>query len=255
MIRWFGLMVGGLVSGPAWADSISAPGATYGTAETLAPGEWEVGLYAPLRRGFENGLELSVHPITALLSPHLVAKKRWSEMGDWTLASQHGIHVPTSLLRTLARPGIGGILPADSDVPLIVALDTRFLATRAFGEDTQVTFSARLMAGLELSDGNWPTIDAPIAYTRTAAYQDTLSAAMGAQVDGVIQNRLAYRIDLDGWVLPMSEGKWAAEGRGVLIWRHSEGFSAQLSGTAVVGAYPYGNSWHLLPGFDLIWGF
>jgi hypothetical protein len=28
-----------------------------------------------------------------------------------------------------------------------------------------------------------------------------------------------------------------------------------VSGTAVVGEYPFGTDWHLLPGFDLIWSF
>ena len=31
--------------------------------------------------------------------------------------------------------------------------------------------------------------------------------------------------------------------------------TAQMSSTTVVGAYPYGTSWHILPGFDLIWSF
>ena len=95
MIRWFGLMVGGL-DRPAWAGSISAPGATYGTAKTLAPGEWEVGLYAQLRRGFENGLELSVHQSRPFFPPIWWPRKGGLDV-DWTLASQHGIHVPTPL--------------------------------------------------------------------------------------------------------------------------------------------------------------
>ena len=77
MIRCLGMLWGLLAAAPVWADGSSAPGSTHGTAETLSSGEWEVGLYAPLRRGFDNGLELSVHPITALLSPHLVNLLYW----------------------------------------------------------------------------------------------------------------------------------------------------------------------------------
>ena len=46
-------------------------GTTHGTAAVLSDKEWEVGLYAPLRRGMGNGVELSIHPLVAILSPHL----------------------------------------------------------------------------------------------------------------------------------------------------------------------------------------
>jgi hypothetical protein len=237
------------------STAAAAPGATHGTAEVLEDGAWEIGLYAPLRRGMGSGLELSIHPITALLSPHLVAKKSWGEKGSWTVATQHGLQFPTPMLRTLARPGIGGMLPADAEIPAIIALDTRLIASRDLGESTQLTVSARVMAAAGMGDSNWPTIDAPIAYTRTSVFQDHLATAAGVQLDGDLVSKLGYRLDLDGWFLPLSEGSWAFEARGVLPWRQSESFTAQLSGTAVVGSYPYGTSWHLLPGFDLIWSF
>jgi len=147
------------------------------------------------------------------------------------------------------------MLPADAEVPPIIGLDTRVLATRSLGESSQLTVSARLLAAVGLGDANWPTIDAPIAYTRTSVFQDGLATAAGVQVDGNLVSKLGYRLDIDGWFLPLSEGTWAVEARGVLPWRQSDSFTVQLSGTAVVGAYPYGTNWHLLPGFDLIWSF
>jgi len=202
-----------------------------------------------------NGLELSIHPITALLSPHIVAKKSLVERGEWSLAAQHGLQFPTPLLRTLARPGIGGILPADAVVPAILALDTRILASHSLGESSQITVSARIMLALSLGEESWPSIDMPIAYSRTAAFQDGIATAAGVQLDGALVSKLGYRLDIDGWFLPLSEGSWAVEARGVLPWRQSERFTAQVSTTAVIGDYPYGSAWHLLPGFDLIWSF
>ena len=251
MKRLFLAMLTTLGLSAAWAS----PGSTHGTAEVLEDGVWEIGVYAPLRRGMGNGLELSIHPLAALRAPHLVAKKSWGEKGGWALASRHGLQFPTPMLRTLARPGIGGILPADVVVPPILALDTRMLATRSLGESTKLTLSARVMAAAELGDSSWPTIDAPIAYTRTAVFQDGLATAAGVQLDGALVSKLGYRLDVDGWFMPLSAGSWAVEARGVMPWRHSERFTAQVSGTAVVGTYPYGSSWHLLPGFDLIWSF
>ena len=51
--------------------------------------------YAPLRRGMGNGVELSIHPLVALLSPHLAVKKQWGTDGDWRLASRHSLMYPT----------------------------------------------------------------------------------------------------------------------------------------------------------------
>ena len=122
----------------------------------------------------------------------------------WSLSTQHGIQIPTLMLRTLARPGIGGLLPADAEVPFIAALDTRLLATRYMGENTRLTLVGRVMTGVEVGESRWPSFDAPIAYTRTVAYQDTLSASVGSQLDGAMVSRLMYRSE-DGWMVPSIE--------------------------------------------------
>ena len=252
MIRSASIVLAALLSTSALATS---PGETHGTAAVLDEGQWELGLYAALRRGMGDGLELSIHPLTAIKSPHLAAKKTWKEGEAWTLATRHSLLYPTPLLKTLARPGTGGILPADAEIPNIIAMDTRFMASTGVGEGTQLTLSGRLLLAAAMGTANWPTIDMPLSYPRTVAYQDNVAAALGVQVDGSLVGTLGYRVDVDAWVLPMSEGKWALEAKGTLPWRPSEHFTAQLSGTAVVGEYPYGTNWHLLPGFDLIWSF
>jgi len=238
--------------------AVSGAGATHGTAHTLEEGDWEVGIWAALRRGLANQTELSIHPLVALQSPHLTLKKGWSQAGEWKLASQHGLHYPTPLLSSLARPGIGGVLPADNTIPHIIASDNRVLMSRSFGESGEgmtLTASARVMLSAHFGESDWATIDMPIAYSRTAVYKNGLSAAAGLQVDGNLVSTLDYRVAVDGWMLPGADGSWSVEARGFLPWRVSEGFTAQVNTTAVIGAYPYGTNWHVLPGFDLIWAF
>ena len=228
-------------------------GTSHGTAEVFDKGEWEVGVYAPLRRGMGNGLEVSIHPLVALLSPHLAVKKAWSTDGAWAIASRHSVMYPTPLLRTLAREGTGGIIVADAVIPPTLASDHRFIATTALGESTDLSLSARAMVGAALGESDWPSIDMPLSYTRTAAYRDGVATAAGVHVDGTLVGPLFYRVDIDGWWLPNSDATWATEVKTTVHWRPSDGFTAQAGGTAVIGEYPYGTNWHVLPSFDLIW--
>jgi hypothetical protein len=228
-------------------------GTSHGTAEVLDKGEWEVGLYAPLRRGMGNGLELSLHPLVAIRSPHLAVKKAWVTDGEWQLSSRHSLLYPTPLLRTLSGEGTGGIIVADAVIPAILATDNRVILGRGLGEESTLSLSARMMLGAELGESSWPSIHMPLAYTRTAAYQDNLATAMGVQLDGSLFSTFHYRLDFDGWFLPLSDASWATELKSTLHWRPSDVFTMQAGATTVVGAYPYGNNWHILPAFDLIW--
>ena len=107
--------------------------------------------------------------------------------------------------------------------------------------------------GAGLGEGDWPSIDMPLSYTRTAAYRDHVATAAGVQLDGGLVGPLFYRLDVDGWWLPNSDAAWATEVKTTVHWRPSDGFNAHIGATAVVGEYPYGNNWHVLPAFDLIW--
>jgi len=241
-------LLAGLFSSTAFAGA----GASHGTAEVFEKGEWEVGLYAPLRRGMGKGIELSIHPLVAIRSPHIALKKAWNTGGEWRIATRHSLMHPTPLLRSLAREGTGGIIVADAVIPAIVASDNRFIASHDVGESSTISVSARVMLGVEFGESSWPSIDMPLSYTRTAAYRDGVATALGAQLDGKVVGTLHYRVDVDGWVLPNSEAQWASEVKTTLHWRPTDGFTAQAGATAVVAEYPYGNNWHVLPAFDLI---
>jgi hypothetical protein len=246
--RWIALLIG-LLAGPAHAGA----GTTHGTADVIEEGAWELGVYAPASRGLGDGLQVSIHPLTAVLSPHIAVKKAWGSAGSWRVATRHSIAYPTHLLRFLAREGTGGIIVADAEIPHILALDSRLISSRSLSEATTLSLSARLMLGAGLGPSDWPSIDMPIAYSRTAAYRDHMAAALGAQLDGTIIGTLGYQLDVDAWTMPLSAGKWATELRASVPWRPTEGFTAMVGSTAVVGAYPYGLSWHVLPRVDAIW--
>ena len=246
------LLALGLVATTPLTASAEA-GSSHGTAQVLEQGEWEVGVFAPLRRGLSQGLEVSIHPLTALVSPNIALKKQWTDGGTWTLASRHSLHFPARLLRALATEGTGGVLPADATIPTIAASDNRLLASTELRESTTLTASLRAVLGAQMGEGAWPSLDMPIAYPRTAAYQDGASFALGGQVDGDLWKSWDYRVSTTFWALPWSDGKWAAESKLNLSWRPSKRFASQVTLTGAVGDYPYGTAWHALPGFDFIW--
>ena len=233
----------------------SDAGSTHGQAEVIGEGQWEIGVYAPLRRGLGKDIEVSIHPVTALTAPHIAVKKVWKRTTNWDRATRHSILYPTPMLRMLARRGTGGILPGDATVPVIISMDSRILQTHRIDPKTTVTMSARAQWGVEIGESDWPTLDMPIAYTRTLAYQKHLVTAAAVQIDRSILSQFGYRLRTEIWTCLFEEDMWATEFKSTLLWKPSEAFTAQLTGMMIVGNYPYGSAWHALPGFDLIWAF
>ena len=86
------------------------------SAETLGDGAWDVGIFAPLRHGLSEDLEISSHPITAFWNGNFALKKGWGELGGWGVSTRHGFSYPTRLLAAFARDGAGGILPPDAKI-------------------------------------------------------------------------------------------------------------------------------------------
>lgn len=114
----------------------------------LAPGEWQVGVFNPLRIGFD-WVDIEVHPLVFLTAPHVDVKVplTGAHPNRWQFTGQLGVSVPTLAWR-LAKPfGFSGdLVPsckvAEHDPSLsgwcqrpgwIVAPKFGLWATREFG--------------------------------------------------------------------------------------------------------------------------
>jgi len=139
------------------------------TAHTLPKGRWEVGLFGPLRYGLSESTELEIHPIWAIVSPHIAVKQDLFEVGRWSLGVRQSIAYPTILLQNLARGGIGGIMPPDSQIPHIISSDTRLLATKDYSEKASVTMRLQLNVAPRFGESNYPHIPVPLVSHRVAA--------------------------------------------------------------------------------------
>ena len=228
---------------------------TAGTAYSMEKGRKEVGVFGPLRVALKDDLSLEIHPIWALLDPHVGVHKGWTQAGQWTIATRHGLNMPTPLLRFLARPGIGGALAADSVIPWIIATDHQALMSKTVGEHDVVTLWAQLSFALSIGESDYTTVHAPLAYPITTVFQRGVGLNAGIRFDGLIWKKLGYRWAMDVWSLPGADGDWALEEVLALTYIGSDRFSGHLGATLVQTAYPYGVNWHVLPAVDLNFAF
>ena len=98
-----------------------------GTAHSLPKGQWETGLFQPVRYGLNDDQDIALHPFFALKLPNLVFKKTWTQKNSWTIASQHGIYYPTPLLNYITGAGKFKIVSPQFEFPALIGF-TKSLA-------------------------------------------------------------------------------------------------------------------------------
>ena len=233
-----------------------------GSAMTLPEKRIEVGLFHPLQYGLAPDVELSTYPLDNILFPNISLKKAWTTRRGLLFATQHEITCPTPLLRTLARPGAGGIVPENSEIPFMLAFSQQGLMTKKWNDRFAATFKAGFRLVARFGELDMPTIDYPIVYPRTAAYHSGFGVNAGADAAGALRGRLGYHADVDFFLTGLDEGGWALEHKALLVWKKSRRFSLCLGYQLSVGAYPFGNELFIMPFypipaplFDLQWGF
>ena len=240
------------------ASAQSAPFRTAGTARTLAPGDFEVGVFQPLRVGVAERFEVSSHLLFSLLHPNLEAKFNWYERGGFSMASVHAVAYPTLLLRQLACADNFCLFPATSKIPHMIGVENGAMATGAFGRfDVTVKISSRV--GLRNAELELPTTDLPLLYTRLAHYHDdVISGVVGVDVDGPLAGPLSFSVDVDVWRMfgrDALEGNSAVEHSGLVRWDASEHLALFAGYKFVWGRYPFGAAWHVLPMVDVAWSY
>lgn len=230
-----------------------------GTARVLPAGRVEVGVFAPLRVGLRDRLELSAHPGWFLVAPHADLKVAWGERGRISLASTHGLLYPTPLLRLLAREGTGGLVPSDVTYPHLLATSHHVLATvDAGGHLLTVRAGVRLARNLGRFDGppEWSQIEWHLVWPRAAAWFTGFAADAGLVAQGPLPGRLGYRLEADRFFMPGLRGDWAIEGAALLTYRPSPRLLVRAGAKWSYAEFPYGTRLSPpLPLVDVVWGF
>jgi hypothetical protein len=229
------------------------------TATVLPKGTQQVGVFGPLRLGLGNGLELQTHPVLNLLSPNLSIKKELQNRDAKVLSLQTDLTYSSFLISTLARDGIGGVLAPDIDVPKRLELNMRLLWTLPIHDNHNLTLRLRgdfSMPSYSFNgqEGMMPytSIDMPLVYVRT--HSSSVGINSGVNFDGAITDKIQYQVGAWAWYLPtVEESNWSIEQRSTLTMQITPKCWLQGGGIFVVGAYPYGSRWHILPIIDVQW--
>ncbi len=227
-----------------------------GTAYTLPAGRFESGVFAPLRYGLTDDLELSAHPGWFFVWPGATAKKQWMHHGAWTIATSHSLEVPTPFLRLIQVDGTGGIIPTDNQIPWFLQTEQRVIFTAQWAPGHDVTWSMGFIAAAHHGGMRMDTVDYPLVYPRLSALYNGLTARAGLDLDGRLRGDFYYSVDFDLFVMPEED-----ETR--LAFEHSAGVSYRFGRRWQVFAgykyawsqLPFGSERVWLPLVDLIWAF
>ncbi len=229
------------------------------TARTVAPGRVEVGVFAPLRVGVTEQVELSLHPLLALVAPHLDATVAWGEPLGLEVASRHGLLYPTPLMRLLSREGTGGLVPHDVTYPQLLATSHHLLVSRGVGQHLlTLRAGGRLAWNLTAFDGPrfWSEVEWHFVRPRTAAWFAGWSADAGLAAEGPLWGAIGYRADLAYFLMPGLDGQQAAEWSVLATFRPRPGLLVRAGAIWSWCQFPYGERTSVaLPLADVIWAF
>ena len=218
-----------------------------GTAHSLPKGQWETGLFQPVRYGLNDNQDIAIHPFFALKLPNLVFKKTWTKKNSWTIASQHGIYYPTPLLNSITGVGKFKIVAPQFEFPALIGLPNEILATRSIAKG-QLTGKAGLLLSLGGSDLEpLSTIDIPLVYPRLAVYYNGWGLRLGSDYVAPIKGRWSGFIDGDVFLYPGSSSALFFETKVLLIWTKSSRLRLMVGYKLTYGKYPFGSHWQILP--------
>ena len=210
------------------------------TARTLPPGRLTVGVFAPLRWGVTESLELSTHPLWNLVVPNLAAKVALPGSLDWDVALEFGLSHPTPLLHLLSVEGTGGVLPADASIPDLLALDVHAFFTYRIARRQALTFRFGGRMVEAFGPRNFPTIDYPFVYGQTAPYVTGMGMDLQVAATGRLFGDFGYRADLTLYVIPRSDGPFTLEQSGAVFYELGERWRLKLGYKFVAAQMPYG---------------
>lgn len=229
------------------------------SAKVIKQGRTESGLFAPMRIGLKNQMELSVHPIWFFVMPNAKLKKNWSLDSNkkFQVASEHGFTFPTILLNLLAKSGTGGIFPADQKAPPILTLNNKLILSYFYHKDHAVS----LKAGMEFNVlgsmyNDFAPVELLIAYPRTASYSRFYTGEISLAFSGVIANKIGYEGDVKMFLIPDDNLTWVFEWNPKVYYHFSDKFRIMAGALVTTGNIPHEKAAvRALPVFDLQYSF
>ncbi len=199
---------------PIWTD---------GTAFTIAHKKVEISLFRPTKIGISRKSELSIHPLGAIVLPHLFHKRRWVKFrlfnGNYMLSSRHGVYFPSWALRLTRNLNIFKLLPEDTQIPNSICFQNELILSRFLQEPSHcypgdILLTGRI--GCKYSFG-WEESTPPIIY-RSVLFRETMVVYpklvwyVGVEIDGYLNYMFNYFADLDFYSVRLLD-YWSVESK------------------------------------------
>lgn len=235
------------------STAVAAVQNTGDSADTLDEGNFQTGVFAPLRMGLGANTELATHPLVDFVLPHLYLKHRWIRQSHFSLATLHYLSYPSQALRLVARPDIGGLLPANTDIPHMLTSYNSLVLSWQLPKGLRLSPRIGLQNTVGGTDSSVPTIDLPFIYYRTSSHHHGHSIRGGVELDQQITSRWQFVFDIGYFYLPGTDGHFAWEHKSYLQLHLGPSTSLLFGYLAVAGRYPFGQESRLLPLADFIW--
>ncbi len=222
------------------------------SAHLLPEKRWEMGFFQPLRYGYTETLEVSLHPLLFFVMPNLSVKIPHQNMGNWSTASRHSLLYPTPLLNMLSKgtkigSNIASLLSPNFLMPPMVGISNDWLMSRSL-PFADITLHAGIDLGIVIGDlDERSSIDLPLIYHRLGVYYNKWGLDLGVDVFRRFTKRFGIHADIDLRLLPGLNGNYDIEHKLLFIWTNSERFQFCTGYKFVFGEFPYGEESRFLP--------
>ncbi len=226
---------------------------TNGTAFTMKEGDWQIGLFAPLKLSFSDSVDWTVHPLAFFVLPNLEAKIAHPNISEFAWVSEHGFYTPTFLLRQLSREGTGGFISPEFNIPQMAAIYNGVVFSKKLTEKHILSFKAGFTFAVKTGKlDKRTTIDLPFVYPRLAVFYSGYQITTEINTIGKLFKKLSYQVSVTGFWSDES----AIESNGSICWNSSGKTRIQLGYLFSYAQFPFGSQAHLLfPVLDVVWHF
>ena len=231
------------------------------SATVLPNGRHEIGLFSPFRMGLKNASEISVNKF--LLMPSISFKSEISQSGVWEKAYRLQFTYPTLAMRwlqsplgmKLGEPDKFALISPEFTIPQMLSFYGEIIGSKNLPGDGIITLYGG--AGFALGANkleNRATIDLPGFYPRLSVFYNGVVLKTGSEYLHQFGKYWSYIIDYDMFIMPNSNGRYAFEHRGLIVWTKNEKFRSLFGYKLFAGEYPFGSQAHLIPMLDLQFG-
>ncbi len=222
------------------------------SAELLDVGEYEVGLFQPLRMGYSENLEFASHPLLMFVIPNLSIKIKHKR---YDLSTRHRFIYPTPLMRIFQKKGMFGLVTTEADVgvvPHMFAFQNEIFKSILINKKSLITFKGGFTFSIISNDlDERLSVDLPIIYPSMGEFFNGYKLNIGSDIRYNISNYFDIFFDFDTVIIPNEDIFWGS--KLIVEYEINDSWNVLVGSKLTYGHYPFGKQSRMLPLFDIIY--